>query len=125
MKILIVDDSLLDRKLITTALKRAGITAEILEAVDGEEGFKLLSAHYKDIGLILLDWQMPKLDGIEFMRGTVKVPEVKDIPIIMTTASGSEDNKRHAKEVNPQLAGYIVKPFKPETLLEAVKKYIT
>ena len=124
MKILIIDDSLMDRKLLANIFKNAGIKNEVLQAADGEEGLKVLSANYKEVCLILLDWQMPKMDGIEFMKGVVKVPEVADIPIIMVTASGSEENKRFAKDVNPRLAGYVVKPYKADTLLAVVKSHL-
>jgi len=124
MKILIVDDSLMDRKLLMNVLRKNGIEHEILEAVNGEEGIKVLSGNYKDIGLILLDWQMPKMDGIAFMKGISSVPEVKEIPIVMITASSSEDNRKQAHEVNPNLAGYVVKPFRPETLVETVRLLI-
>ena len=124
MKILIVDDSLMDRKLLMNLLKKNSIENEVLQAADGEEGLKVLSAAYKDICLILLDWQMPKMSGIDFMRAVVKVPETSSIPIIMITASASEENKKLAKEVNPQLAAYIVKPYKPETLLGIIRPYV-
>lgn len=124
MKILVVDDSLMDRRLTMNLLKKNEIENEVLQAGDGEEGLKVLSENYQEIGLILLDWQMPKMDGIEFMKGVVKVPEVSDIPIIMITASGSDDNKREAQEANPKLAGYIVKPYKPDDLLGIIRQHI-
>ncbi len=124
MKILIVDDSTLDRKLLIRTLMKADITQEILQAQDGEEGLEILAAHYKDICVVLLDWQMPKLSGIELLSGIVKIPVLASIPVIMVTASGSEDNKKLAYETHPKLAGYIVKPYKPEQLLEAVKPHL-
>ena len=124
MKILIIDDSLMDRKLVTNLIKKSGCENEILQAADGEEGLKVLSTHYQDICLILLDWQMPKMDGIEFMKGVVNVPTVASIPIVMISASGSEENKKQAKDVNPRLAGYIVKPYKTEDLITTIKPYL-
>jgi len=105
-------------------LKKNGVESEILEAVDGEDGIKVLSANLQEVCLVLLDWQMPKMDGIEFMKNVLKVPEVASIPIVMITASSSEDNKQYARDVNPNLAGYIVKPYKPENLIEAIKPHI-
>ena len=124
MKILVVDDSVLERKLIIGILKKAGIANEMLEAVDGEDALNVLGRNYKDICLILLDWQMPKLSGIEFMQGVIKVPATASIPIVMVTASGSEECQRQAREVNPKLAGYVVKPIKVEKLLEAVTPHV-
>lgn len=124
VKILIVDDSLMDRKLLINVLKKKGIENEVLQASDGEEALKVLATTYQDIGLILLDWQMPKINGIDFMKGILKVPQTATIPIVMITASASEENKNLAKEVNPNLAGYVVKPYKPEILIEIIKPFI-
>ena len=85
---------------------------------------EVLANNYMDICLILLDWQMPKVSGIELMAGIVKIPELSKIPIIMVTASGSDENKRTAHQVNPNLGGYLVKPYKPEELLTAIKPFL-
>jgi CheY-like chemotaxis protein len=124
MKILVVDDSLLDRKLLVRLLMKSGISQEILQAEDGEQAMEVLAHNYTDICLVLLDWQMPKVSGIELMSGIVKIPELSNLPIIMVTASGSEDNKRAARQVNPQLAGYLVKPYKPEELIAMIKPFL-
>lgn len=124
MKILIVDDSVMDRKLTINALKKSGINNEILEAVDGEQGLKTLSENVQDVSVIILDWQMPNIDGIEFMKGVISVPATAKIPIIMVTASGSDENKKYARDVNPDLAGYVVKPYKAQKLAELVKEHL-
>ncbi len=124
MKLLIVDDSLMDRRLLSKTLQKSGIQHEIVEAVDGQAALKVVSENYKDIKLIFLDWQMPNLNGIDFMKAIVNVPEVANIPIIMVSASGSDENKKLAYDTNPKLAGYLVKPFNPESLLNLIKPYI-
>jgi len=124
MKILVVDDSLLDRKLLIRVLVKSGISQEILQAEDGEQAMEILANNFKDICLVLLDWQMPKVSGIELMAGMVKIPELADLPIIMVTASGSDENRRAAHQVNPSLAGYLVKPYKPEELLTMIKPFL-
>jgi len=124
MKILVVDDSLLDRKLLIRVLMKSGLTQEILQAEDGEQAMEVLANNYLDICLLLLDWQMPKVSGIELMAGMVKIPELSKIPTIMITASGSDENKRVAHQVNPNLAGYVVKPYSPENLLAAIKPFL-
>ena len=124
MKILVVDDSVLDRKLLIRILMKAEITQEVLQAQDGEEALEILARNYQDICLVLLDWQMPKMSGIELMTGMSKIPLMASLPVVMVTASGSEDNKKLAQEVNPNLAGYIVKPYKPEELVKAVKPHL-
>ena len=124
MKILVVDDSLLDRKLLIRNLMKSGISQEILQAEDGEQAMEILAVNYSDICLMLLDWQMPKVSGIELMAGMVKIPELSKMPIIMVTASGSEENRRAAHQVNPNLAGFVVKPYKPEELLAVIKPFL-
>jgi len=124
VKILIVDDSLMDRKILMNTLKKSGIDNEVLQASDGEEGLSVLSANYQDICLILLDWQMPKMNGIEFMQGVVKVPAVANIPIVMITASSSEESKKLAYDTNPNLACYVIKPYVPKNLIESIRPSI-
>lgn len=124
MKILLIDDSLLDRKLLIRILMKAGISQEILQAEDGDHAMEVLATNYRDICLILLDWQMPKISGIELMSGMVKIPELSSIPTVMVTASSSEENKRLAYQVNPKLAGYVVKPYKPDEIVAALKPYL-
>ena len=123
-KILVVDDSLMDRKLLMSALKKNGIEREVLQAADGKEGLQVLNEFYQDIGLILLDWQMPNVDGIEFMQIMLQNPQMSRIPVIMITASGSEDSKKKAYQMNPALAGYVVKPYKPQSIITLVNDHL-
>ena len=123
-KILLVDDSLLDRKLLMNVLKKAEVANDVLQAENGEEALSILANNVQDICIILLDWQMPRMSGIELMEGIIKVPEVAVIPIVMVTASGSEENKKYAWKINPNLAGYIVKPYKAEVVLQTIKPFL-
>jgi CheY-like chemotaxis protein len=122
--ILIVDDSDLERELLIEVLKGAGVVNDFMQARTGEEAIDALGTRYKDIGLILLDWQMPGMSGMDFMEAVMKVPIVSGKPIIMVTASGTDKNKEKARAVNPSLAGYIVKPYTPESLLAVIRPYV-
>ncbi len=124
MKIIIVDDSLLDRKLLSRSLANAGVKNEIIQADNGEAALSLVVENLGQIALMFVDYQMPGMSGIELMEGLVKIPATSNIPIIMLTASASEDSKRAAYNANPNLAGYIIKPFKVDQLLETVKPYV-
>ena len=124
MKILLIDDSPTDRKIIMHLLERAKIVNEVLIAGDGQEGLLTLRARHQEICLVLLDWQMPNIDGLEFMRISRKDPILAPIPIIMVTSARAEDQKEIAMLINPNLAGYIVKPFNPELLLEKIRLYL-
>lgn len=123
-KILVVDDSDLERELLIEVLKSAGVINEFLQARTGEDAIQTLGMRYKEIGLILLDWQMPKMSGMEFMEAVVKVPTVSGTAIIMVTASGTDENKKKAYNVNPNLVGYIVKPYTPESILEVIYPFV-
>lgn len=123
-KILVIDDSALERELLIEVLKGSGVKNDFLQAKDGDEAIELLGKNFKEICLILLDWQMPEMSGMEFMENVVKVPAVAAIPIVMVSASGTEENKKQAHAVNPNLASYVVKPYTPESLLKAIEPYI-
>ncbi len=123
-KILIVDDSALERELLMEILHGSAIQNECLHASNGDEAIEILGRNYKDICLILLDWQMPEMSGLEFMEGVLKVPAVAKIPIVMVTASGTEDNKKKVKSINPNIAGYIIKPYEPTILVETIKPFL-
>ncbi len=124
MKIIIVDDSLLDRKLLSRTLVNLGVKNEILQADNGEAGLSLIAANLGDIALVFLDYQMPIMTGIEVMTGLVGVPATAGIPIAMVTASASEESKQVAYSVNPKLVGYVLKPFKPDQILAVIKPYV-
>ncbi|MBF0330712.1 MAG: response regulator [Candidatus Omnitrophica bacterium] len=124
MKIIVVDDSLLDRKLLTRTLVNLGVKNEILQADNGEAGLSLIASNLGDIALIFLDYQMPIMTGIEVMEGLVGVPATADLPIIMVTASASEESKQVAYSANPNLVGYVLKPFKPDQILAVIKPYV-
>ncbi|MFA5262058.1 MAG: response regulator [Candidatus Omnitrophota bacterium] len=123
-KILVVDDSDLERELLIEVLKGAGVQNNFLQAKTGEEAIEILGTHYKEVGLILLDWQMPRMSGMEFMEAVVKVPQVANKAIIMVTASGTDENKKKAWAVNPNLVGYVVKPYTPESLLDVIYPFV-
>ncbi|MFH0984858.1 MAG: response regulator [Candidatus Omnitrophota bacterium] len=121
MKILVVDDSAVQRKMIMMIIRKAGFEHEFLEAVDGKDAIQKLGLNYQDIALILCDWSMPNMSGVEFLAGVAKVPAVARIPCIMVTAEGTEDKIQAARKSHPLLAGYIVKPFTPELFKEKIE----
>lgn len=123
-KILIVEDAAVERELLIEVLRGMGVRNEVLEAASGEEAIDILGRDYKNIGVILLDWQMAEMSGLDFMEGVVRVPNVASIPIVMVTASGSQDDQMRAKATNPKLAGYIVKPYEPEELCSILQPFL-
>lgn len=124
MKILIIDDSLLDRKLLSRTLVNSGVKNEILQADNGESALGVIAADMDDIGLMFCDYQMPNMSGLELMEGLMKIPDTAKIPIIMVTASAAEESRQAAYAVNPNLVGYIIKPYKPEEVMTACRPYV-
>jgi two-component system chemotaxis response regulator CheY len=123
-KILVVDDSILERELIIEILKAQGVKNDFLQAANAEEAIDALGHHYREIGIILLDWQMPGISGLDFMKGVMALKWIKETPIIMVTAAAEKNNEKQARAVNPHLAGYIIKPYEPEDLLAAIAPYL-
>lgn len=123
MKILIVDDSLLDRKLLSKTLMNLGVKNEILQAEHGEAAMEIIARQMGRIAFMFIDYQMPHMTGVELMAALVKVPQTAAIPMAMITASAAEESRKAAYEANPNLSAYITKPYKPEQIMAAVKPY--
>ena len=121
MKILVVDDSRIQRKVIIQIIANMGFNNETLQAENGEDAIQVLAAHCKDICLILCDWNMPKMTGFEFITGVAKVPSLNAIPIIMVSVEGTDEKIAQAKAVHPNLVGYVTKPFTPDQLKAAIE----
>lgn len=112
MKVLSVDDSKIIRKIIRGSVEVLGL--EFLEAGDGVEALTILSEHHQDIGLILLDWNMPNLDGISTLRELKKDERFHGIPVMMVTTEGEKSNIVEAIKTGAK--HYLIKPFTPEDL---------
>jgi two-component system chemotaxis response regulator CheY len=122
MRFLIVDDSPTSRKLTMTALRTFGYNDSI-EAEDGVQALKILKSHKIDI--IITDWNMPNLNGLELTNIIRNDEGLKHLPIILCTTRGQKDDIIHA--IKSRVNGYIVKPFTPKTLKEkltpVIRKY--
>lgn len=117
MKVLIVDDFATMRRILRNVLKQIGLT-NIAEADGGKAALKQLK---KDkYGLILCDWNMPEVSGIELLGMVRADEELKDIPFVMVTAEAQKENIVEA--VKAGVNSYIVKPFTAETIEEKLKK---
>ena len=124
MKICVVDDSQLDRKLLMATLQKSGIENEFLQADDGEEALEILDAESDHICLVFLDWQLPKMDGLEVLKRIAKNPKTESLPIIMLTSAISPESEEIAHLLNPNLKAFIVKPLDPDKVVEAARPHI-
>ncbi|EAR62520.1 phosphate regulon transcriptional regulator PhoB [Neptuniibacter caesariensis] len=113
--VLIVDDEAPIREMIAVALEMAGY--QCLEAENANQAHGLIVDDKPD--MVLLDWMMPGASGIEFARRLRKDETTADIPIIMLTAKGDEDNK--IKGLEAGVDDYITKPFSPRELVARLK----
>lgn len=115
LNVLLVDDSGVMRKLVSKALRAAGLDiASTAEAGNGQEGLDALNGGRFDV--VLCDWNMPVMDGLTFVkeaRGTHKTP------IVMLTTESSDDKIQAALEAGAN--AFITKPFTPEKLEERIK----
>lgn len=116
-KILIVDDFSTMRRIIKNILKQLGYT-DISEAENGVAALEILKS--ENIDLIISDWNMPQMSGIEFLKAVRASDTWKDKPFLMVTAEGKKEQVLEA--VKHRVTNYIVKPFTAETLLEKLNK---
>jgi len=115
MKILLVDDSCTIRNIQKCTLKTLGYE-DVAEASDGVEALKVMSECKPD--LLLVDWNMPNMDGITLIR---KVRETdRTLPIIMCTTES--EKARVLEAVKAGVNGYVVKPFTAQTLAEKINQ---
>jgi len=113
--VLIVEDEPPLVELLSYNLEKAGFQAQI--ARDGDEA--LLAVEERRPDLVLLDWMLPYVSGIEICRRLRRNPETRDLPIILLTARGEEDDRIRGLEAGAD--DYVVKPFSPSELVARVR----
>lgn len=116
--IMIVDDSDSVREVIGITLRGAGY--EVLQGRDGKDALSKLNG--VKVHLIVSDVNMPNMDGISFVKEVKAMPTYKFTPIIMLTTESADEKKREGQAAGAK--AWVVKPFKPEVLLNAVQKLI-
>jgi len=117
-KVLAVDDSRSVRKLVEFTLKDRGF--EVTTAEDGQEGLELLLKEQFDA--VILDINMPRLDGFELLKKIRASDATVSIPVVMLTTEGQEADKEQAMMLGA--TAYIVKPFKPTSLLKVMEEIV-
>ncbi len=117
MKALVVDDSMTIRRIIIKALGIVGIN-ETVEAANGIEALE--AAKDDDIGLVLLDWNMPKMNGMDALKALRAAGN--KIPVIMVTTEA--EKTRVIEAIKAGANDYLIKPFTPEQLAAKVKNHV-
>lgn len=116
INILIVDDSAVMRSMIRKTIQNSGVElGHIYEAANGKEGLEVLDQEWLD--LVFIDVNMPVMDGMEMLDRVRKNPETCDVPILIVS---TESNNERIQIINRQGAGFVHKPFTPETLRENI-----
>jgi len=117
LTVLFVDDSLTMRRIIRNSLEKIGIH-KFLEAEHGAMALELLQKHKVDV--ILTDWNMPVMNGEDFIKTVRRNPVLKDIPFLMITTRGMREDVLLA--ISLGINGYIAKPFTSNILKEKIVK---
>ncbi len=117
-RILVVEDQEDNRKIMRDLLSSAGY--EVIEAVTGSDGVAMAEAEVPD--LILMDMQLPGIDGYEATRQIRAKPALRDVPIIAVTsyALNGDENKTLEAGCN----AYFAKPFSPRKLLDKIREFV-
>lgn len=116
--IMIVDDSTTLRQVVSIALKGAGY--DVIEGSDGKDALAKLTG--QKVHLIISDVNMPNMDGLTFVSEVKKLPAYKFTPVIMLTTEAGEDKKAAGQAAGAK--AWVIKPFKPDQMLNAVSKLI-
>jgi two-component system chemotaxis response regulator CheY len=118
MKCLVVDDSATMRRIVVNALKTVGFT-DTAEASNGAEALQLLDG---SIGLVITDWNMPVMGGLDLVKQLRGRLETAALPILMVTTRSVRDDILQALQAG--ISSYIVKPFTPQVLKEKIDQML-
>ncbi|MDE2308732.1 MAG: chemotaxis response regulator CheY [Xanthomonadaceae bacterium] len=119
MKILVVDDFSTMRRIVRNLLVELGFSNPLIqEADDGQNAIEMLRK--TPVDLVVTDWNMPNMTGIELLRAIRAEPALKGVPVLMVTAENNRDQIIAAAQAG--VNGYIVKPFTAITLQEKLTK---
>jgi len=120
MKVLIVDDDALVRDLVALELEGMGFTSTI-QAADGRDALSLLTRRRDRPDLIICEWSLPRMDGLELLRAYRQDPALKEIPFVIMISEG-EIEPKILEATEAGAAAYLVKPFSPDDLQAALER---
>ena len=120
-KVLFVDDSPVIKKVVKKSIEAIGY--ELIEASDGKQGLAVLEKEYKEVKVILSDWNMPVMNGFDFLKAVKANSSFQHIPVIMITTEGEKANINSA--IQAGAANYLLKPFKNDELTDKILKTLS
>lgn len=115
-KILSIDDSSTIRKIVS--MVGSVLNFETLEAENGKVALEVIEENYEEICLILLDWNMPEMNGLEVLEEIQKHKKWKNIPVMMVTTEG--ERKKVVEAIKHGAKNYLTKPFSQEDLITKI-----
>jgi two-component system chemotaxis response regulator CheY len=115
MRVLVVDDQATMRRIIVKMVEKVGVD-ECRESADAEDALRILAS--TDVDLIITDWNMPGMNGLDFVRAVRAQDATKTIPMIMVTTNSDVDQVVAARKSG--VTAYVVKPFTAATIVERV-----
>lgn len=118
MQVLIVDDSQIMRKIISSALKKLGVN-DTVEASNGKEAIDIV-AKDTTIGLVLMDWNMPVMTGIDAVK-KIRADGNK-VPVVMVTTEAEKE--RVIEAIKSGANDYLIKPFNPKDIQTKLEKFL-
>jgi two-component system chemotaxis response regulator CheY len=116
-KALVVDDSRAVRMILARTLKELGY--EVREAANGREALEVIEAEKSDVKLVLADWNMPEINGLELLKRLRQNPEFSSLVVVMVTTETELDQMTAALEAGAN--EYVMKPFTKEILVEKLE----
>ena len=119
MRFLVVDDSSTMRRIIINTLNKLGHT-DVIEASNGREGIDRLAL--APVDMIITDWNMPEVSGIEFIRTIRAQEKTSQVPVLMVTTNAAKDDIVEALRAG--VNNYVVKPFTPDTMKEKIESLL-
>lgn len=122
--ILVVDDEKFTRDIVCRLLADIGYKS-VIEAEDGQKALKMFMTHKSNVGLVILDIEMPKLNGVEFLRlvRTNPLSPNKDVPVVMLTGHSDMENLAEAAKLG--IHGFLAKPLSKANLEKQIKRALT
>jgi len=114
--VLVVDDSRIMRNIVKNTFAELKIPCQFLEAENGKKAYHLLETN--KVSLVLLDWNMPEMDGMEFLKKVRSMPDYQNLPIIMVTSEAAKYNVVEALQSGA--TDYIVKPIREKVFMEKI-----
>ena len=116
--VLVVDDSRIMRNIVKNTFSDMKIPCNFLEAENGAKAFQLLETN--KVSIVFLDWNMPEMDGMQFLNKVRSMPDYKDLPIIMVTSEAAKYSVVEALQNGA--TDYIVKPVHQKIFMEKISE---